>query len=53
VIHTVLQVLGVAVMSAGFWMLAPWLGAVVAGVALVALGVSLEADRRRNAREPV
>jgi hypothetical protein len=53
VIHTVLQVAGLAVIAVGFWMLVPWLGVVAGGIALVLLGVSVEADRRRNAGKAV
>ena len=49
-IASVLQVLGLVVLAVGCWMLAPWFGVIVAGVSLVALGVALELDRRRNAR---
>jgi hypothetical protein len=38
----VLQVVGLLLVAAGGWMLAPWLGLVLAGVGCVLLGLALE-----------
>jgi uncharacterized membrane protein len=52
VIATILQVLGLAAVAVGVAFVVPWLGLVVAGVELVALGVALEM-RSRDARSTV
>jgi hypothetical protein len=39
---SLLELVGVALTLAGFWMVAPWLALVVGGVCAVALGVAVE-----------
>jgi hypothetical protein len=41
-IASMLQVVGLGLVTAGAWLLAAWLAFVVAGAGLVALGVALE-----------
>lgn len=42
----VLQVLGLLVLSAGCWLLAGWLGFVMLGLSLLAVGVAVELEAR-------
>lgn len=51
-IHAALQIVGLALIALGAWMLAPWLGVTVLGAGCLLLGVVLEWERRRNARKP-
>lgn len=41
VISTVVELLGIAVLSGGFWMLTPWLGIVILGMCLIIMGIGL------------
>jgi hypothetical protein len=43
------ELAGIGVLSAGFWLIRPWAGLIVLGVGLIAIGVasSPRFDRRR------
>ena len=43
---TALQVLGILVLAAGLFMLAPWLGIAALGLLLLLLGIAIEVDVR-------
>lgn len=47
-LSTFLELVGVAGVAAGAAMLAPWLGLVVGGLAVAAIGVALDPPRRRD-----
>ncbi len=46
VFGSVLQVLGLVVLSVGFWMLTPWAGVAIGVVVLVAVGMVAETPAR-------
>ncbi len=48
VVASILEVVGLAVMAVGLWTLAPWLGLVVGGVAVAALGIAVDPPRARD-----
>lgn len=50
---TLIQALGVAAISVGLWMLAPWLGVTVMGVFVLMAGVVLELEARNGTRQSV
>lgn len=45
-LSTGLELVGLVVVAAGLWMLAPWLGVTVGGLGLVGLGVLLDPPRQ-------
>ena len=49
IFSTIIELAGIGVLSAGFWLIRPWCGLIVLGVGLIALGVasSPRFDRRR------
>lgn len=49
---TLLQLAGLLLLAFGLWMQWPWVGVTVAGFVFVLLGVTLEIEGRRRAREP-
>jgi hypothetical protein len=46
VVATILEVAGILALSAGFFLLAPWLGVVVGGLCLVLLGIAVDPPAR-------
>jgi len=40
------ELAGVAALVAGFWVLAPWLGLVIGGLALVLVGLAIDPPSR-------
>ena len=44
VFSSFLELIGLALIAAGLWMLAPWLGVAVAGVLVVAVGTAVGRD---------
>ena len=44
---TLLQLAGLVVATAGCWILAPWLGLLIAGLALTGIGLLIEFDERK------
>jgi hypothetical protein len=49
IVAGVVEVAGIGVLSAGFWLIRPWAGLIVLGVGLIVMGVasSPRFDRRR------
>ena len=43
-----IQIAGCAVVAVGCWLLAPWLGVLIAGAALLAVGIALEPKKVRD-----
>lgn len=48
-LSTLLEVLGLLVLCAGLYLLAPWLGISVAGAGLILLGLALDPPSPRRA----
>lgn len=48
-LSTLLEIVGLLVLCAGLYLLAPWLGIAVAGAGLVLLGLALDPPGRRAA----
>lgn len=46
VLSTALELVGLILMSAGLYLLAPWLGVTFAGLSLALLGLALDPPRR-------
>lgn len=46
VMASILQIAGIGGTATGLYMLAPWLGVVVGGVGLVALGFAIDPPKR-------
>lgn len=51
-LSSVAELAGVGLIVAGSWLFSAWLGLIVAGVALVALGFALDPPRRRAIEGP-
>ncbi len=49
-LSTVLELVGVASVAAGAWVLAPWLGFVAGGVLLALVGIALDPPSRGGDR---
>lgn len=49
IVSTAVELAGIGVLSAGFWLIRPWCGLIVLGVGLIVLGIasSPRFDRRR------
>lgn len=49
ILSVMVELAGIGVLSAGFWLIRPWCGLIVLGVSLIALGIasSPRFDRRR------
>lgn len=45
-LSTGLELIGVAAVTAGAWVLAPWIGLIVGGLLVGAVGVALDPPRR-------
>lgn len=42
VLSAMVELVGIAAIVGGFWLLAPWLGLIVGGIALVVVGLALD-----------
>lgn len=51
VLSAITELLGVAAIFAGFWWIAPWLGLIVGGIAMIIIGVAIDPPPKRPTRE--